>query len=30
VKRLPGYDATHSGVLEPLDAALTWVQNPRK
>jgi molybdate transport repressor ModE-like protein len=32
VKRLPGYDATHSAVLEPLDAALTWVQKqkPRK
>src|SRR5688500_16666016 len=30
VKRLPGYDATHSALLEPLDAALTWVQKPRK
>jgi len=30
VKRLPGYDATHSAVLEPLDAALTWVQKPHK
>ena len=30
VKQLPGYDATHSAVLEPLDAALTWVHQPRK
>ena len=24
--RLPGYDASRSGQLEPLDAALTWVE----
>lgn len=30
VSRLPGYDATRSGELEPLDAALTWVERPRK
>jgi molybdate-binding protein len=28
--RLPGYDASRSGQLEPLDAALTWVEKPRK
>jgi molybdate transport repressor ModE-like protein len=28
--RLPGYDASHSGELEPLDAALTWVERARK
>jgi hypothetical protein len=28
--RLPGYDASQSGHLEPLDAALTWVERPRK
>jgi hypothetical protein len=29
-KRLPGYDASRSGQLEPLDAALTWVEQPRR
>jgi len=29
VKKLPGYDASQSAQLEPLDAALTWVQQPR-
>ena len=29
VKKLPGYDASQSAHLEPLDAALTWVQQPR-
>ena len=28
--RLPGYDAARSGQLEPLDAALTWVEQPRR
>jgi molybdate transport repressor ModE-like protein len=28
--RLPGYDASRSGQLEPLDAALTWVKRPRR
>jgi len=28
--RLPGYDASRSGQLEPLDAALTWVERPRR
>jgi molybdate-binding protein len=27
---LPGYDASRSGQLEPLDAALTWVERPRR
>jgi molybdate transport repressor ModE-like protein len=26
---LPGYDASQSASLEPLDAALTWVEQPR-
>ena len=32
VARLPGYDASQSAKLEPLDAALTWVErsNPRR
>jgi len=30
VGRLPGYDGSRSGQLEPLDAALTWVERPRK
>jgi molybdate transport repressor ModE-like protein len=28
--RLPGYDASQSGHVEPLDAALTWVERPRR
>ncbi len=28
--RLPGYDVSRSGQLEPLDAALTWVERPRR
>jgi molybdate-binding protein len=28
--RLPGYDASRGGQLEPLDAALTWVEQPRR
>src|SRR5688572_5920624 len=28
--RLPGYDASRAGQLEPLDAALTWVERPRR
>jgi len=30
VKRLPGYDSSQSAQVEPLDAALTWVEQPRK
>jgi molybdate transport repressor ModE-like protein len=30
VARLPGYDASRSGQLEPLDAALTWVERPKR
>ena len=30
VARLPGYDASRSGHQEALDAALTWVERPRK
>jgi len=30
VRRLPGYDASQSAQLEPLDAALTWVERTRK
>jgi putative molybdopterin biosynthesis protein len=30
VGRLPGYDSSRSGHLEVLDAALTWVERPRK
>src|SRR5687767_5250950 len=29
VGKLPGYDASQSAKLEPLDAALTWVEQPR-
>ncbi len=29
VGRLPGYDASHSGTRHRLDAALTWVEQPR-
>ncbi|OGA11111.1 MAG: hypothetical protein A3D95_07770 [Betaproteobacteria bacterium RIFCSPHIGHO2_12_FULL_69_13] len=29
VRRLPGYDSSQSARLEPLDAALTWVEPPR-
>jgi putative molybdopterin biosynthesis protein len=29
VKKLPGYDGSQSAQLEPLDAALTWVEKPR-
>src|SRR5687767_2067078 len=28
--RLPGYDASRAGQLEPLDAALTWVERARR
>jgi molybdate transport repressor ModE-like protein len=28
VARLPGYDASHAGRREALDAALTWVERP--
>jgi putative molybdopterin biosynthesis protein len=30
VKRLPGYDGSQSAQLEPLDAALTWVEQSRR
>jgi molybdate transport repressor ModE-like protein len=30
VARLPGYDTSRSGQLEALDAALTWVERPRR
>jgi molybdate transport repressor ModE-like protein len=30
VKTLPGYDAAQSAELEPLDAALTWVERNRR
>lgn len=30
VARLPGYDASHAGRREALDAALTWVERPRR
>ncbi|HZM35269.1 MAG TPA: substrate-binding domain-containing protein, partial [Burkholderiales bacterium] len=29
VKKLPGYDGSQSAHLEPLDAALTWVERRR-
>src|SRR5688572_20073756 len=28
--RLPGYDASRAGQIEPLDGALTWVERPRR
>jgi len=30
VRELPGYDGKQAAELEPLDAALTWVERPRK
>jgi putative molybdopterin biosynthesis protein len=30
VRRLPGYDSSQTAQLEPLDAALTWVKQPRR
>jgi len=30
VAALPGYDASHAGRREALDAALTWVERPRR
>ena len=30
VRRLPGYDGSKTAQLEPLDAALTWVEAPRR
>ena len=30
VKSLPGYDSAQSAELEPLDAALTWVERTRR
>lgn len=30
VRQLPGYDSRQSAELEPLDAALTWVERPRR
>ena len=30
VRQLPGYDGRQSAELEPLDAALTWVERPRR
>lgn len=30
VKRLPGYDGSQSAQLEPLDAALTWLEQTRR
>jgi len=30
VRRLPGYDSSQSAQIEPLDAALTWVEQPRR
>ncbi len=30
VRRLPGYDSSQSSQFEPLDAALTWVEQPRR
>lgn len=30
VAKLPGYDAAHAGRQQALDAALTWVEQPRR
>jgi molybdate-binding protein len=30
VQRLPGYDAAQAGKKQALDAALTWVEQPRR
>jgi hypothetical protein len=30
VRRLPGYDSSQTSQFEPLDTALTWVEQPRK
>jgi putative molybdopterin biosynthesis protein len=30
VRRLPGYDSSQTSRFEPLDTALTWVEQPRK
>lgn len=30
LKGLPGYDSSQTAHLEPLDAALTWVEQPRR